>query len=334
MRGPGFTPCQNLNPGKAMLRHGGGEIQTVRPGSGSVVTSPYMAGAGPRPLFLLLLAVLLSSLLAGCSAGKGGSGLNALAERGVGHGFQPVNFSGPKFTLAGLIKGQAGISDDLVVYIEGDGRGVVRGRVTADPTPTRAMGLELASSDPAPVVLYLARVGQFQPSQTGQKYQAYWSNKRLSEESVQAADRAVSEAKARLGAKRVHLIGYSGGGGLAILLAERRSDVATLATVAGLLDTSWWVREKNFQPLEGSLNPADQAVVLAGLPQVHFYGSEDAIIPPRMSAHFRTLAPFTNFRRVEVGTNHWKGWPELWPGLLRSYLMPLREAAVWRGDQG
>lgn len=291
------------------------------------------AGERSRPLFFTLLAVLLTVLLTGCAAGKTSSGLTVLAERGADYGFQAVNFTGPKFTLAGLIKGRSGTSDDLVVYLEGDGRGVVRGRVTADPTPSRAMGFELASSDPAPAVLYLARVGQFQPSQTGQKYQAYWSNKRLSEESVQAADRAVSEAKARLGAKRIHLVGYSGGGGLAILLAERRSDVVTLATVAGLLDTSWWVREKNFQPLEGSLNPADQAMVLAGLPQVHFYGSEDAIIPPRMSAHFKTLAPFTNFRRVEVGTNHWKGWPDMWPGLLRSYLMPLREAAVRRDDQ-
>ena len=304
----------------------------LRPGS-IACQALNKAGEESRRLFWLFLLIVLTALAGGCAAVRPGQNMNGLAERGAGYGFQAVNFSGPKFTLAGLLRGQSGSSDDLVVYIEGDGRGVVRGRVTADPTPTRAMGFELAASDPAPAVLYLARVGQFQPSQTGQKYQAYWSNKRLSEESVQAADQAVSEAKSRLGAKRVHLVGYSGGGGLAILLAERRSDVVTLATVAGLLDTSWWVREKNFQPLEGSLNPADLAPLLAAVPQVHFYGSEDAIIPPGMSAHFKTLAPFTNFRRVEVGTNHWKGWPEMWPGLLRNYLMPLREVSARRGDQ-
>jgi len=327
---PAAIACQILNKaGEAALRRfygGRGGYERAR------WFRPNLSGVAPGFVFPLLALVLII-LLGGCSAVRPGPSMNGLAERGAGYGFESVNFSGPKFTLAGLLKGQAGKSDDLVVYIEGDGRGVVRGRVTSDPTPTRAMGFELASSDPAPAVLYLARVGQFQPSQTGQKYQAYWSNKRLSEESVQAADRAVSEAKARLGAKRVHLIGYSGGGGLEILLAERRNDVATLATEAGLLDTTWWVREKNFQPLEGSLNPADQAPVLAALPQIHFYGSEDAIIPPAMSAHFRTLAPFTNFRRVEVGTNHWKGWPDMWPGLLRNYLMPLREASVRRPDQ-
>lgn len=291
------------------------------------------AGDASRRLFFPLLAVVWSALLAGCAVGGAGSAVNSLAGRGADYGFKPVNFSGPQFTLAGLVKGRSGLSDDLVVYLEGDGRGVVRGRVTDDPTPSRAMGFELASSDPAPIILYLARVGQFQPSQTGRKYQAYWSNKRLSEESVRAADQAISEAKADMGAKRVHLIGYSGGGGLAILLAERRTDVVTLATVAGLLDTSWWVREKNFQPLEGSLNPADKATLLAGLPQIHFFGSEDSIIPPRMSAHFKTLAPFTDFRRIEVGTNHWKGWPDMWPGLLQNYLLPMREVAARRADQ-
>jgi hypothetical protein len=70
---------------------------------------------------------------------------------------------------------------------------------------------------------------------------------------------------------------------------------------------------------------------LAGLPQVHFYGSEDAIIPPRMSGHFQTLAHFSNFRRIEIATNHWRGWPEMWPELLRKYLIPQRESALRAG---
>ena len=277
----------------------------------------------PAPLVWLLALVLGLALAAGCASSSVEAWTN-LSDRGAGLGFKPTSFQVPPFTLSGLMKGQPGDSADLVVYLEGDGRGVVRGRVTQDPTPSRAMGFELARSDPAPMVLYLARIGQFQPSQTGQKYQSYWANKRLSEESVSAASRAIDEAKSRLGAERVHLIGYSGGGGLAILLAERRSDVASLITVAGLLDTQWWVREKNYQPLEGSLNPADQVTAIAGVPQIHFFGVDDAIIPPQMSAHFQSLAPFQTFRRVEIDTNHWKAWPELWPDLMRQYVAPMR----------
>ncbi|MDR0881836.1 MAG: alpha/beta hydrolase [Candidatus Adiutrix sp.] len=278
------------------------------------------------PQAALLLLALLPALLAGCQpAGRNQSSAWAnLTARGAGYDFQPLVFNAPPFTLSGLLRGQPGASPDLVVYLEGDGRGVVRGHVTQDPTPNRAMGFELARSDPAPAILYLARVGQFQPGQTGPAYQEYWSNKRLSEEVVRAASQAIDEAKSQIGARRLHLIGYSGGGGLAVLLAERRSDVATLATVAGLLDTQWWVRENNFQPLTGSLNPADQAALIATLPQVHFFGAEDAIIPPAMSARFQTLAPFTRFQRAQQATNHWKAWPDLWPALLSQHLLPLR----------
>lgn len=260
---------------------------------------------------------------AGCST-KNQEAWNSLAERGSGYDFEPVAFNVPPFTLSGLLKGRPGSSAELAVYLEGDGRGVIRGQISQDPTPSKAMGFELAKSDPSAAVLYLARVGQFQPAQTGKKYQEYWSNKRLSEESVRAANQAIDQAKAQIGAQRIHLVGYSGGGGLAVLLAERRQDVASLTTVAGLLDINWWVREKNFQPLTGSLNPADQAARISHIPQVHFYGAEDSIIPPAMSAHFQTLAPFSSYKRVEVDTNHWRIWPELWPGLLSQHVLPVR----------
>ena len=268
---------------------------------------------------------LLATFLAGCAA-PGGQAWVALNQRAREKGFRPVNFNTHPFLLAGLIRGQPG-SDALVVYLEGDGRGVVRGRVTQDPTPGQPLSYELAEADPAQAVLYLARIGQYQPTQVGQEFQPYWSDKRLAEEAVAAASEAIDEAKLRLESKRIHLIGYSGGGGLALLLAQRRSDVASLVTVAGLLDTQWWVREKNYHPLTGSLNPADQADRLVYLPQVHFYGAFDPIIPEAMSSHFQALAPFTSFQRVEVQTNHWKNWAVWWPELLKLYVLPLRASA-------
>lgn len=274
----------------------------------------------PNPFLIILL---MFSFIIGCSS-KTQEAWTGLIERGIAYDFEPVNFEVPPFSLAGLLKYRSSSSTDLVVYLEGDGRGVVRGLISQDPTPSKAMGFELAKSDPGDSVLYLARVGQFQPSQTGKKYQEYWSNKRLSAESVWAASQAIDQTKAQVGAQRIHLVGYSGGGGLAILLAEQRPDVASLVTVAGLLDTNWWVKEKNFQPLTGSLNPADQAIRIKNIPQVHFYGSDDSIIPPYMSAHFQTLAPFTNFKRVEVDTNHWRVWPEVWPKLLSQHALAIR----------
>lgn len=271
------------------------------------------------PAFLMILGL---AFLTGC-AQTNVEAWSQLSQRGAYYSFRPVNFDVSPFLLAGLLK-NAGDSKELVVYLEGDGRGVVRGRVTMDPTPAQVMGFDLAKSDPAPKILYLARVGQFQGSQNGPSYMAYWSDKRLAEESVDAASRAIDMAKGVAGADRVHLIGYSGGGGLAVLLAERRRDVTMLTTVAGLLDTYWWVRQKRYRPLAGSLNPADKAVCLANVRQIHFYGEDDSIIPPEMSAHFQTLAIFTDFRRIGQPTNHWRAWPELWPALLRQYVLPAR----------
>lgn len=292
----------------------------------------------PRPrletLRSLWLALLLLGVvqLSGCASVSSAQVWDQLVFRAANNGFRAEIFEAHPFTLSGLIKGTPGTSSELVVYLEGDGRGVVRGRVTHDPTPRQAMGYELARSDRAPSVLYLARVGQFQPSQTGPDYQAYWSSKRLAEESVVAASLAIDQVMARLGASHLHLVGYSGGGGLALLLAERRQDVLTVTTVAGLLDIDWWVKEKNFQPLTGSLNPAEGASILAPLPQVHFFGAHDSIIPPTMSAHFQTLAPFTDFQRVEVDTNHWNDWPELWPDLFERHLVSLRAKSVPRNE--
>jgi len=279
-----------------------------------------------RPRGHITLGWLLLVFLAGCAAPGGQAWLN-LSQKARDNGFKPVNFNTPPFLLAGLLKGQPG-SEDLVVYLEGDGRGVVRDKVTQDPTPSQPLSYELAAADPAPAVLYLARIGQYQPTQTGPEFQPYWSEKRLAEEAVVAAGQALDEAKRRLGARRLHLVGYSGGGGLAILLAQRRTDVASLVTVVGLLDTHWWVREKNYYPLTGSLNPADLAASLAELPQVHFYGAFDNIIPGAMSSHFQSLAPFTRFQRVEIQTNHWKNWAEWWPDLLKMHVLPLRRLAT------
>lgn len=280
-----------------------------------------------RYLALAAAAAALACLTTGCARDPAAA-WGSLANRAFGYGFHPTTFHVSPFYLAGLVRGEGSGAKELVVYLEGDGRGVVRGRVSLDPTPNNAMGFELAKSDPAPAVLYLARVGQFQPSQTGPAYMAYWSDKRLAEECVDAAGRAIDEAKLRVGAKAVHLVGYSGGGGLAVLLAARRADVASLTTVAGLLDTYWWVRQKRYRPMVGSLNPADCAEAVKAVPQLHFYGTEDTVIPPEMSAHFKTLAQFGDFKRLGRDTNHWTRWPEMWPGLLTDYVLPLRRGAA------
>lgn len=250
-----------------------------------------------------------------------------LSAQGKAKGFEPLNISTPPFALSALLKAppNGDGAEYLVVYLEGDGRVLnQRGILRDDPTPSRSMVFELAALDPAPAVLYLARIGQYQAQYTGVAYQAYWAEGRLAPAVVHAADEAITTIKARVGAKRVYLIGFSGGGGLACLLASQRRDAAGLVTVAGLLDHEWWTRTNNYPPLTGSLNPADFAADLAAVPQIHFYGRDDTLATPEMSARFASLAAFENLSRVAAPAGHDTGWPQAWPGLLRDYVLPLR----------
>jgi pimeloyl-ACP methyl ester carboxylesterase len=240
-------------------------------------------------------------------------------------GFSPVNFSAPPFHLAGLIKKGESMGE-LVVYLEGDGEAIVKGRPSMDPTPRNQLSLDLALMDPAPAVLYLARVGQFLPEYASKRYQIYWSDKRLSQEVVTAASAAIDSAKEMTGSAFVHLVGFSGGGGLAVLLAESRNDVLSLVTVAGLLDTVWWTRNGGWKPLAG-LNPSDLAGLISNLPQVHFYGTKDKVIPPELSLVYASKGKFTNLQRVSVPTGHNDVWTKLWRDLLNKYVLPIRDKA-------
>lgn len=284
------------------------------------------ARAGRYFTAALLLAAL--AFLAGCAAPGGRELWGELSAKGINNGFTPLIIQTPPFALSALLKAPAnGVTPEyLAIYLEGDGRVLTRrGKLRDDPTPSRSMVFELARLDPAPAVLYLARIGQYQPEYTGEAYQTYWSEGRLSPAVVRAADEAVTQIKARTGAERIYLIGYSGGGGLACLLAARRHDVAGLVTVAGLLDHVWWTSANNSSPLSESLNPAEFADNLANIPQIHFYGAEDELITPEMSARFASLVEFQDFTRVSVPAGHNNGWQDAWPGLLQKYALPMRQ---------
>jgi hypothetical protein len=270
-------------------------------------------------IFLFLVSLAIS----GCAPSSAKIWSQAVSKSAP-KGFSPANFTAPPFHLAGLVK-KGEPDGELVVYLEGDGMAIVKGRPSSDPTPRNQQSLDLALLDPAPSVLYLARVGQYLSQYASKRYQVYWSDKRLSEEVVLAASEAIDRAKEMTGSRVIHLIGYSGGGGLAVLLAENRNDVLSLVTVAGLLDTVWWTGNGGWKPLEGSLNPADRANQIQNLPQVHFYGAKDNIIPPELSLVYSSKGKFTDLKRISVPTDHYKGWTNLWRDLLLKYVLPLRD---------
>jgi dienelactone hydrolase len=203
------------------------------------------------------------------------------------------------------------------IYIEGDGRAWDSKDTPAlDPTPRRALALQLAARDPAPNVVYLARPCQFTVRDPRCEV-AYWTGRRYAREVVAAMDSAVSRYAARAPGQPLQLIGYSGGGALAVLIAAHRTDVASIRTVAGNLDLDEFTRMHGVSPMRQSLNPMDEARNVARIAQLHFSGGQDTVVPPSVARRFATAVGGSCVRtQVVPGMKHEGPWADVWPTLL------------------
>ena len=206
----------------------------------------------------------------------------------------------------------------LTIYIEGDGLAWrSRNQPSADPTPHQALGLALAVADPGPNVVYLARPCQFTPMALNPRCDvSYWTNKRYAAEVVTPMNQAVTQYAASVPGQEISLVGYSGGGALAVLVAARRHDVARLRTVAGNLDQAAVNRLHEVSPMPDSLNAMDVALRVASIPQIHFSGADDTVVPPVIAQSFVAVAGPCAQARIVPGMSHDSHWERLWPSLL------------------
>ncbi|MDE1901196.1 MAG: alpha/beta hydrolase, partial [Alphaproteobacteria bacterium] len=162
-------------------------------------------------------------------------------------------------------------ADTVTIYIEGDGLAWLDPATPSfDPTPKEPVGLELALKQNTDAA-YLARPCQYESAREAAcSDDTWWTSRRFAPEVVEAETTAVDAIKRLYKASHVVLVGYSGGGAIAALVAARRHDVTELVTVAGNLDTETWVKLHGVLPLSGSLNPADEWAALQNIPQRHF----------------------------------------------------------------
>ncbi|WP_448665143.1 dienelactone hydrolase family protein [Sphingomonas sp. CJ20] len=223
------------------------------------------------------------------------------------------------FDLASARRPVGARSDVLTVYIEGDGFAYASpGRRAMDPTPTDPLALRLALQHPGGgAVAWLARPCQYGPRARNCRSD-YWSIARYAPEVIDSAGAALDRLKAETeGATRLILVGYSGGGALAALLAERRQDVAGLVTVAANLDVAAWVQAHGLTPLSRSIDPAVDAARLSRMPQVHFVGARDRIVGAEIARSFvaRMAADAPATITLVPDQEHGCCWAKQWPAL-------------------
>jgi predicted esterase len=204
----------------------------------------------------------------------------------------------------------------LTVYIEGDGLAWLTAQTpSADPTPLNPLALRLAIAQPDGARAYLARPCQYGGLADRRCASGFWTQQRFAPAVIEASDQALDQLKQRAGARTLMLVGYSGGGAVAALLAERRADVVALVTVAGNLDPTGWTRLHRVSPLSGSLDPSTDKERLRDLPQWHFAGAADSNMPASLARGF--VAGMSDARVVVVeGADHGCCWAQRWAELV------------------
>ncbi|MFA6142997.1 MAG: alpha/beta hydrolase [Candidatus Omnitrophota bacterium] len=216
-----------------------------------------------------------------------------------------------------------GPSENIRIYIEGDGKAWKTKRVLSDdPTPSSPIALQMAAVDTSNNVAYVARPGQFPAPGSSNCNPTYWSVRRFAPEVVSSINKVIDVLKEKSGTRHVELTGYSGGGALAVLIAAQRNDVIALRTVAGNLNSKMLCDYHRVSRLGGSMDPIDFAQKVKNIPQRHFIGSKDKTVPFAIAESFVKEEGDTDYRRITIvnGVTHNCGWAARWVKLLS---MPL-----------
>ncbi len=263
-----------------------------------------------KPILQGVVALTLIGLLAACAGTLAQRLMTAEQLAEAGH-LAPRHYSTPIFTISGWLR--SGTCGPLGVFIEGDGFAWIdSARPSSDPTPRDPIGLRMAVVEKAERVLYVGRPCQYGGAQSDLACDSrIWTSHRFAPEVVDALDRAIDMAKDEVTAGKVSLVGFSGGGTMAALLAARRNDVDELITVAAPLDLAAWSAWHHMTPLNGSLDPAGVAERWKSLPQSHFVGTNDEVVPPEfartVAAHLGLPLPIT-----VPGIHHAGRWDSIW----------------------
>lgn len=229
-------------------------------------------------------------------------------------GFSAHKFNSAPFLLTTFQSSTPHDSDTLTVYFEGDGAPWISAHTPPpDPTPLNPVSLILASRDPRRPLVYIARPCQFLTrAELSACSHKYWTTARFSGEVVAAIDQVVNESKTAFHAKQIRLVGFSGGGVIAALIAARRTDVTSLVTVAAPLDVAGWSAFHQITPLGDSLDPMNFIPPLSSVPQLHLLGENDRIVTPAYARNLQVRMPFAEFV-VVPGQSHDCCWANDWP---------------------
>lgn len=230
------------------------------------------------------------------------------------HKLQKKIITGKAFDLV-IYRNTASDPKQLHVYIGGDGRPWLQNRYKSiDPTTRRMTTLALMVLDKNPAI-YLGRPCYHSNGIGRGCSDKWWTSHRYSKTAVNDMRDVLDQYLTGHNVEYLTLIGFSGGGTIAMLLAPLLKQTATVITISGNLDTDAWARMHNYTPLFGSSNPARQAKSHKKIRKTHLIGLQDKNIP--VDAIIEHFAKQQNTEIVLYPEfTHHCCWREMWPDYL------------------
>ncbi len=275
---------------------------------------------------MALVAFITSSVTAGCTSPTG-----KYDGAAAGVNFAGEVIQGGRFHHKIYRNGHDAGGGVLHVFIEGDASVKQALRSSPpDPTPRHPLMLHLMQKDESGAIL-LGRPCYHGLFTIDGCEIRHLGPERYSPEIVKSMIAALQSELDHSGATRVILVGYSGGGTLAFLMAAQFPGVAALVTLAGNLDSAALVTHHHSPALSGSLDPADLPALPRSIRQLHFFGSKDENVPASLAQ--KTLTRQGAAPIIMQGFDHECCWRDIWPDIRMRLETGLRPPAIMSESQ-
>ena len=205
----------------------------------------------------------------------------------------------------------------LHVYLEGDGSPWKYRVITMpDPTPRHPLALRLMAHDSA-ASAYVGRPCYNGTSKDPGCEASLWTSARYSPKVVSSMAAVIKQLIVQHDIKEVKLIGHSGGGTLAMLIAPRVKQVSQVVTIAANLDTLAWTEHHGYSRLYTSLNPTEQPALSQQISQWHFVGGRDSVVPPALVKGY--IRNQENALGVSINNfSHSCCWEKIWKQVIQA----------------
>ena len=178
-----------------------------------------------------------------------------------------------------------------LILIDGDGRAFIdQMTVARDPTPLHSSLLALAPElvDQGHVI-YLGRPC-YHRLQDPECNPLHWTLERYGQSIITSSVRAARQLIEP--GDQVFLLGYSGGGVIAMLMARKmHPEIAGVVTYGSPLDTDAWTAFHGYTDLILSENPARDPDSFNDFCQIHLFGNRDRIIPEKLVTSWTWRSP-------------------------------------------